>query len=616
MAQWIAGLTRGHNGGICLLKDGEVIFSVEEERLSRQKYDGGPFAAMMKIKEYTDRLDYLVIAHTQPLRETPGHTGAAGHIDFTGDDVYTGLARKLGLIDRKAELHPGHPQVIDLSRNHHKLHAACAFYRSGFEDAVALIVDGAGTFIPMNMNGRNETVWELESIFDCGYPHEFKTLYKHLGGRGPYISHRFPEFDATEEGEPGSTYELVLDDSAGIVKAYEAATSYCGFQPIEAGKTMGLFPYGKPNDKIPAIYGDVNGTSDWKTTNRDVISPNYPNGAFVNEGRFPFLRTDYELYEKAQNKQYDLTELDNRRDFAYAIQTQSQAMVLDLIRYAVKISGKKNVVLSGGYALNCVANYWYLEQLEGEGINLFVEPVSNDAGTALGAAMLMHHRLNPTDTRIKGPLHDLYTGFEYNHTRSEIVDIADQAGANRVFEANDADVVELITDKNIVAVWQGKSEAGPRALGNRSLVYDPRDPDGKDFVNTVKRREYFRPFAGSILKEHVHEWFDLRGMDETPFMMYAVKCQEGIKEKIPAIIHVDDTCRIQTVTEDQNKHYHELITEFYNKTGCPIIFNTSFNLGGEPLVEDLHDAVRTLVESDIEYLYLPEYKLIIEVPNQ
>ena len=132
----------------------------------------------------------------------------------------------------------------------------------------------------------------------------------------------------------------------------------------------------------------------------------------------------------------------------------------------------------------------------------------------------------------------------------------------------------------------------------------------------MKRREYFRPFAGSILKEHVHEWFDLRGMDETPFMMYAVKCQEGIKEKIPAIIHVDDTCRIQTVTEEQNKNYYEIIQAFYNKTGCPIIFNTSFNLGGEPLVEDLQDAVRTLVESDIEYLYLPEYRLMIEVPNQ
>lgn len=322
-----------------------------------------------------------------------------------------------------------------------------------------------------------------------------------------------------------------------------------------------------------------------------------------------------EIWQKAQDKEYDLTKLENRRDFAYAIQTQSQAMVLDLIRYAVKISGKKNVVLSGGYALNCVANYWYLEQLEGEGINLFVEPVSNDAGTALGAAMLMHRRLTQDET-INEPLKNLYTGFQYNHTRGDIVDIADQAGANRVFEANNEDVIDLITDKNIVAIWQGKSEAGPRALGNRSLIYDPRDPNGKDHVNSVKRREYFRPFAGSILKEHVHEWFDLRGMDETPFMMYAVKCQEGIKEKIPAIIHVDDTCRIQTVTEEQNKNYYEIIQAFYNKTGCPIIFNTSFNLGGEPLVEDLQDAVRTLVESDIEYLYLPEYGLMIEVPNQ
>jgi len=153
-------------------------------------------------------------------------------------------------------------------------------------------------------------------------------------------------------------------------------------------------------------------------------------------------------------------------------------------------------------------------------------------------------------------------------------------------------------------------------LGNRSLVYDPRDPNGKDHVNMVKRREYFRPFAGSILKEHVHEWFDLRGMDETPFMMYAVKCQDGIEEKIPAIIHVDGTCRIQTVTEDQNPNYHSLIQTFYEKTGCPIIFNTSFNLGGEPLVETLEDACRTLAESDIEYLYLPEYGLMVEVKNK
>ena len=131
----------------------------------------------------------------------------------------------------------------------------------------------------------------------------------------------------------------------------------------------------------------------------------------------------------------------------------------------------------------------------------------------------------------------------------------------------------------------------------------------------VKKREYFRPFAGSILAEHADEWFDLRGMEDTPFMMYAVKCREGIEEKIPAIIHVDGTCRIQTVTPEQNENYYRLIKAFYDATGCPILFNTSFNLGGEPLVETLDDAVRTLANSGIEYLYLPEYGKLITVKN-
>jgi carbamoyltransferase len=153
-------------------------------------------------------------------------------------------------------------------------------------------------------------------------------------------------------------------------------------------------------------------------------------------------------------------------------------------------------------------------------------------------------------------------------------------------------------------------------LGNRSFLFDPRFKDGKDFVNEVKRREYFRPFAGSILEEDVHKWFDLRGMPSSPTMMYAVNCQPGIEEKIPAIIHVDGTCRIQTVTAKQNKHYYDLIKTFKDKTGCPIIFNTSFNLGGDPLVETLEDAVETLVKSEVEYLYLPEYGKLIKVANQ
>jgi carbamoyltransferase len=598
MSQWIAAIARGHNAGVCLLKDGEMVFSIEEERLSRHKYDGGPFASIVKILDYTDKLDYLVIAHTQPL-------GDAGRVDFTGDDVYTGLARKLGLIDRKADLY-NHPQVIDLSRTHHKLHAACAFYRSGFKTAVSLVVDGAGTFIPMNLGRDNEMTWELESMFTCEYPANIKTIYKHQAGRGPWGSAKIDEFTSSGEGEDG-THEFILDESAGITKAYEAVTQYCGWAPIEAGKTMGLFPYGKPNDKIPPIYSDYDGNAEWKTSNRDVIVPTYPNGAVVNEGRFSFLKTP-------QNPG-DLTLLENRRDMAYAIQVESQAMVLDLIRKAVKLSGNTNVVLSGGYGLNCVANYWYLEQLKDEGINLYVEPVSNDAGTAIGAAYYVYHQVTQEDT-VRERITDLYYGPQYQYSIDQIEDICNTWGATSIRgNASYSDVIELITNKNIVAVFQGKSESGPRALGNRSILYDPRDPDGKDHVNTVKRREYFRPFAGSILKEHVHEWFDLRGMEDTPFMMYAVKCQEGIEEKIPAIIHVDGTCRIQTVTEDVNKHYYGLINEFYNQTGCPIIFNTSFNLGGEPLVETLDDALRTLANSEIEYLYLPEYNILVEVKN-
>jgi carbamoyltransferase len=606
MALWIAGITRGHNAGVCLLKDGEIVFALEEERLSRQKYDGGPYASMIKILEYTDRLDYIVIAHTQPLKES------AGQVDFTGEDVYTGLARKLGLIDRKADLQ-NHPQVVDMSFIHHKLHAACAFYRSGFKEATALIVDGAGTFIPMVLNNsipnpQSDMTWELESIFTCKYPNNFKTIYKHQGGRGPFTALHFLEISSKREGENG-THELIVDETAGIVKAYEAVTQYCGWPPIEAGKTMGLFPYGKPNLKIPKIYDDGGGGT-WRTANRNLIIPTYPNGAVVNQLRYEELKTPIEIYE---NKE-DITLLQNRRDLAYAVQTQSQAEVLNLIRKAVDKTGNKNVVLSGGYGLNCVANYFYLDQLKDEGINLYVEPISNDAGTCIGAALLMHYTITK-DKNIKPYAESLYLGPEYTYTDEEIEAVAEKYSAE-IYSADNKLIVELLRNRHIVTLFQGRSESGPRALGNRSILFDPTFADGKDFVNMVKHREYFRPFAGSILYEHAHNWFDLRGMDQSPHMMYAVNCQPGVEEKIPSIIHIDGTCRIQTVKRNQNPHYYDLINEFYQATGIPILFNTSFNLGGEPLVETLDDAVRTLANSLMEYLYLPEYEIIIVVKNK
>lgn len=599
MSQWIAAITRGHNAGVCLLKNGQVVFALEEERLSRQKYDGGPFATMIKILDYTDKLDYLVIAHTQPLSE-------AARVDFSGDDVYTGLARKLGLIDRDKD-NQNHPQVIDLSKVHHKLHAACAFYRSGFETAAAVIVDGAGTFIPMSIDGQTEMTWELESIFECGYPSMFNTLYKHQGGRGPWrgIKLTVPRLD----GEDRGTFELVLDDTAGITKAYEAVTQYCGWAPIEAGKTMGLFPYGKPNEKIPSVYTDAGGQK-WRTADRNLVIPTYPNGAKINEYRYAELETPEVVYTSGQ----DVTLLQSRRDLAYAVQTQSQQEVLDLIKKAVDISGNKNVVLSGGYGLNCVANYFYLTELNKLGIKLYVEPISSDAGTCIGAALLVYHQTT-NNSNIRSYVDNLYLGPAYVYSKQEILQTAEKYNATSVDDATNFEVVKLLREKNIVAVFQGRSESGPRALGNRSILFDPSVIDGKDYVNSVKHREYFRPFAGSILAEHAHEWFDLRDMLESPTMMYAVNCQLGVEEKIPSVIHIDGTCRIQTVTREQNPLYYSLIEDFYKESGIPMVFNTSFNLGGEPLVETLDDALRTLANSDIEYLYLPEYSVLIEVAN-
>ena len=578
MTQWIAGITRGHNGAVCLLKDGELVFYVEEERLSRKKYDGGPFAGMMKIKEYTDKLDYLVVAHTQPLEQ-------AGKIDFTGDDMYTGLARKLGLIDQKYNGRD-HPQVIDLGGIHHELHAACTFYNSGFEEAAVLIVDGAGTFIPLG-----ETIgWELETIFSAQYPAKFTTKFKHIGVRGPQTAYEKLQVPHAHRGHE-ELHDVIFTDHPGITKCYEAMTDYCGFGFIEAGKAMGLAPYGKPNADIPEIFV---GPKSRNLSNRNLFVPNYPNGAHIDKVANPVLDTD---------------SLDMKKDLAYAVQEATQMQMVRLIKDAIERTGIKNVCIAGGFGLNCVANYEYLKHLP-EGTKLYCEPIAHDGGTCIGAAKLVYHEFSGDKTIRKQTT--IYHGPNYfERDGSYNIELKHDEAISTVTKD---EVIELITAGNIVCLYQGGSEAGPRALGNRSILFDPRVPNGKDIVNEVKHREWFRPFAGSMLAEHVHEWFDLRGMEDSPVMMYAVDCKPGVAEKVPSIIHVDGSCRIQTVTPEQNKHYYELIEKFYKKTGVPILFNTSFNLGGDPLVETIEDALNTLRNSDLQYLYLPETNQLIHIP--
>lgn len=599
---YIAGIARGHNAGVCLLKDGEIVFAIEEERLSRYKYDGGPLASMIKILDYTDKIDYLAISHTQDADEPLN--------DYVRQDVYTALARKLRLIEDPET------QVVKYHAQHHRSHAALAFYRSGFEKASAVIVDGAGTFVE---RPDGQTMFEVESIYNCAYPATFTEIYKHFGGNGPWRTEHY--------NADGSATEVMINDKAGIVKAYEAVTRFCGFDSIEAGKTMGLFPYGEPN-KAPKIYTNAFGG------NKDLFTCTYPNGAWVDESEFPEIKdriydpsdiirsaTDpddqneqnriQELLRKSDRE--DVTLLPSRRNMAYNVQVESQQLVLDLILKSIERTGNKNIVISGGYALNCVANYFFLKHLP-EGVKIYVEPVSNDAGTAMGAAFY-HYYLTSQDNKLRTKDENLFLGPVQNITEDIIRETAKKYNGNVTTDVDYKQVIDTIRNKNIVALYQERGESGPRALGNRSLMYDPTDPDGKDFVNLVKKREYFRPFAATVLQDDVHDWFDLRGMEDSPSMMYAVNCQPGVKEKIPAVIHVDDTCRIQTVTKEQNKHWYNLIKEFKNQTGVPALFNTSFNLGGEPLVETIDDALRTLYNSGINYIYFPAVKILVEIEH-
>lgn len=598
---WILAVTRGHNGGGCLLKNGKIVFSSEEERFSRVKYDGGPLASIAKAKEFTDKLDYLVISHTMPMQN------GDGAIDYTGDNLYVALARKLGLIDKLPSRDSSHHQVIDVGHIHHKMHAACAFYKSGFETATVVIVDGAGSFSSLSSPTHGQIpCFETESILTAAYPDNFLNVYKHMGTnenigtiRQPF-EHTDPLFEDWNE-----KFEMVLSDRAGIVKTYEGITEYCGFSAIEAGKTMGLFPYGNSEDPAPELYEDYD--NGFTLSNRNAVIPKYPMSSVFNSA----LYSDYGFTAHG-TQEYDLQ---NRKNAAYAVQTQSQKQVANLIRKAYDMTGNKNIVLSGGYGLNCVANYYYLEELKDLDINLYVEPISSDAGTAIGAALLWWYHKSKSE-EIYGE-QSLYLGVDYNIQKDDVYNVQSKyhVGVDIQEDVDFEDVIDLVVDKNIVALFQGRSESGPRALGNRTLLYDPTDKNGKDHVNIVKNREFFRPFAGSILAEDVHEWFDLRGLNESPHMMYAVNCQPGIEEKIPSIIHEDGTCRIQTVTEEQNPNYYNLIKKFKEKTGVPIVFNTSFNLGGEPLVETLDDAVRTLTNSKIEYLYLPELKVLVTAKN-
>jgi carbamoyltransferase len=549
---WILGLNITHDASICLMKDGEIVLHLKEERLTHTKHDTEVAYCIDLITKYTKTIDYAVFSF---LYNTNIHLGP-----------YEKLLQKNGI---------SVGEWIDYSEFHHDLHAQCAFLNSGFDDAVCLVVDGAGC--DKSYGKENESIYEFNSKND------FKCVYKTVVGyNNECISNDAPKYVQKQK-------------RIGCGMSYGSISRFMGWGNGE-GKVMGMSSYGKFDPEIKTMITS-NGSN-------ESLFRLYNFNRMIEIGT---LFCPYPYVSSFKNMDENFTKLSN---LCYKLQKNFEDYIFNLVQKAIELTGKTNVVLSGGCFLNCVSNYKLLKKLP-KNINVYVDPLCADDGVTVGASKFayMDHCLKNDITPRSLKLTSLYLGqpikykYDLNSSESEK-------------EVSPKEVAELISNGNIVAICQGRSESGPRALGNRSILFDPRVENGKEIVNRVKKREWWRPFAGTVLWEHCRDWFDIDRLDESMYMMYAVDVWKDKRSLISSITHVDGTCRIQTLKKEQNPNYYELIEEFYKLTDVPVLFNTSFNLAGDTIVETIEDAFNTLRNSEIEYMYLPEIQKLVKVPNE
>ena len=488
-----------HDASVCLLEDGEILFYAKEERFSRRKRDPVPYHVLLRLREagLLRDLDEIVLCNWQSCSEDWG---------------YTAYYERL-----RDHLAPG-SRVSAVWGQHHVFHAYNAFYGSGFEEALVIVVDTAGAVLRADGTTEKESVYLFQR-------EGLRELYRHL-----------------------STDALSVDGSPrrvkhGICDRYDGVTRRLGLDILEAGKTMGLASYGRRGAAVPG----------------DLPVPSR------------ITRESFQPYA----------------DLAFAVQEATSAEVLALIRTWVERTGVHRVCITGGYGMNSVANQRYLRELGGE-VELYPDPLADDGGISLGMARMLGGGSG-------APLASLaFSGFRY-----------DLDGVGEA-DATAEDVVARLLDGQVGALFQGHAEAGARALGHRSLLFDPRVENGMEIVNRVKRREWYRPFAATVLQEQAHDWFDLGPLTESPFMTYVFPVHQERAAAIPAVLHVDGTCRAQTLRRNQDPLFYDLIAAFYRETGVPMLLNTSFNLSGEPLVETPEQALRTLRESALDFIYFPE----------
>ena len=350
---------------------------------------------------------------------------------------------------------------------------------------------------------------------------------------------------------------------------------------LENGKAMGLSAYGNKDNNFPDLFA-----------NNSHIPNDYHFGHEFHDD--DNLEAVYLDLTSLRNRNFTKHNVDIYADYALHVQQQTQDAVCKLIEKAVEKTQQKNIIITGGYGLNVVANAYYLKKFPE--LNFYFEPMADDSGTSIGGALLAH-RILTKDTEIN-PLNT--TCF---HGRSYYID-------NEIGEASSTeDIVDLLISQKSVALYKGLAEAGPRSLGHRSILFDARNINAVNIVNKIKKREWYRPFAVSILKEDCSKFFDTSILQESKYMTVNFDSTEDARKQLPGVIHVDGTCRIHTVDETDGELYN-ILKVFKEKTGIGALLNTSFNLAGYPLVETPNDAIDTLNSSELDYIWFADQKIL------
>lgn len=579
-----------HDSAAALLVDGEIVAAAQEERFSRVKHDAGfPKQAvdycLAEAGITAGDLDHVgfydkPFLKFERLLETYVAAAPLGIRSFF-KSIPVWLQQKLHLPREMRKALGGDYRKRFVFTEHHESHAASAFFPSPFEEAAILTLDGVGE-------------WATTSI---GM------------GRGNKIE---------------LTHELHFPHSLGLL--YSAFTQYCGFR-VNGGeyKLMGLAPYGEPRF-YDLIFEHLLDVKDDGSFRMDMSYFDYTSGLSMISRKFENL-----FGSPAREPESDLDR--HHMDVAASIQKVTEEIMVRCARHVRAVTGMRNLCLAGGVALNCVGN----GRILAEGIfdDLWIQPASNDAGGALGVAQFIWHQLleKPRDTGRSDSQKGSLLGPCFS--REDCLKTVAREGA--VYEVIDGEeerarwVARQIAAGKVVGLMQGRMEFGPRALGCRSILGDPRSDSMQRVINLkIKYRESFRPFAPSVLADKAAHWFEFEEGQESPYMLLVTKVRESrrvkgnaseasglerlqaVRSEVPAITHVDDSARVQTLDAGRHGFYYKVVSAFEELTGCPMVVNTSFNVRGEPIVCDPDDAYRCFMATEMDVLVLEDLVLLKE----